>query len=165
MKITLLIIYMLKFREINLIYSEMTLRVVFTIYCLVMHYHAKFSCSNITISKNFREINSQYVWLVSLSEFLQKNLSGNMYVHSLKLHHMNGGSYVPQCRNCRNSLSHFYRKNFVKAMVLLNSWFDEIYFSEREFLVFPHCASFPNHCTEWRDFRIFLPHIFTWNQF
>ena len=53
-------------------------------------------------------------------------------------------NYVPhtvcsaQCGNCRNSLSHFYRKNFVKAMVLLKklqkSWFDEIFFSEREFL-------------------------------
>ena len=34
--------------------------------------------------------------------------------------------------NCRNSLSHLFRKNFVKAMVLLkkllNSWFDEIFF-------------------------------------
>ena len=38
----------------------------------------------------------------------------------------------PQCGNCRNSLSHFFRKNFVKTMVLLkkwlNSWFDEIFF-------------------------------------
>ena len=35
---------------------------------------------------------------------------------------------------------HYVRKNFVKAMALLkkllNSWFDEIFFSEREFLVF-----------------------------
>ena len=126
-----------KIKWIQSYYSEMTLRVVFTRYFLVMHYYATFSCSNTTISKNFREINSQYVWHVSLTKFLQKNPFGK----SLKLHHMNGGSYVPQCRNCRNSLSHFYRKNFVKAMVLLNSWFDEIYFSEREFLVFPHCAS------------------------
>ena len=40
--------------------------------------------------------------------------------------------------------SHFFRKNFVKAMVLLkkllNSWFDEFFFSEREFRVFPHCV-------------------------
>ena len=28
-------------------------------------------------------------------------------------------STVPQCGNCRNSLSHFFRKNFVKVMVLL----------------------------------------------
>ena len=36
-----------------------------------------------------------------------------------------------QCGNCRNSLSHFFRKNFVKALVLpkelLNCWFDEIF--------------------------------------
>ena len=102
-------------------FSEMTLRVVFTRYFLVMmHYYAKFSCSNITISTNFREINSQYVWLDSLTEFLQKNPLGHM------------------SRNCWNSLSHFYRKNFVKALVFQNSWFDEIVFSEREFLVFPH---------------------------
>ena len=44
--------------------------------------------------------------------------------------------FVWICGNCRNSLSHFFRKNFVKLMVLviklLNSysysWFDEIYF-------------------------------------
>ena len=40
-------------------------------------------------------------------------------------------------------LSHSFRKNFVKAMVLLkkllNSWFDEKNFREREFLVLPHC--------------------------
>ena len=45
---------------------------------------------------------------------------------------------TPHCGNCRNSFSHFFRKNFVKAMVLLkewlSSWFDEILFSEREFL-------------------------------
>ena len=33
-------------------------------------------CSNITISTNFREINSQYVWLDSLTEFLQKKSVG-----------------------------------------------------------------------------------------
>ena len=27
--------------------------------------------------------------------------------------------HIAQCGNCRNSLSHFIRKNFVKAMVLL----------------------------------------------
>ena len=36
---------------------------------------------------------------------------------------------LAQCGNCRNSLSYFFRKNFVKATVLLkkllNSWFDE----------------------------------------
>ena len=54
---------------------------------------------------------------------------------------------VPLCGNCRNSFSHFFRKNFVKAMVLrvllkklLNSWFHEIFFSKRELLVFPHCG-------------------------
>ena len=39
--------------------------------------------------------------------------------------------FAPQCGNYRNSLSHFFRKNFVKAVVLLkkllNSWFDEIF--------------------------------------
>ena len=40
--------------------------------------------------------------------------------------------HITQCGNCRNSLSHSFRKNFVKAMgllkKLLNSWFDEIFF-------------------------------------
>ena len=41
------------------------------------------------------------------------------------------------------SLTHF-SKNFVNVTVLLNkllkSWFDEIFFGEREFLVFPQCG-------------------------
>ena len=36
------------------------------------------------------------------------------------------------------------KKNLVKAMELLKkllkSWFDEIFFSEKKFLVFPHCV-------------------------
>ena len=38
----------------------------------------------------------------------------------------------------------FFRKNSVKSTILqkkiLNNWFDEKNFSEREFLVFPHCV-------------------------
>ena len=43
---------------------------------------------------------------------------------------------MAQCGICRDSLSHYFCKNFVETMVLLkkllNSWFDEISFSERE---------------------------------
>ena len=49
-----------------------------------------------------------------------------------------------QCENYRISLTLFC-KSFVKAMILLkkllNSWFDEKKFSERGFLVFPHCEN------------------------
>ena len=49
---------------------------------------------------------------------------------------------IAQCGNCGNSLSHLFGKNFVKVTVLLNkllkSGFHEIFFSEIEFLVFPH---------------------------
>ena len=42
-----------------------------------------------------------------------------------------------------------FRKNLVKAMVLLkellNSWFDEICYSEREFIAFPHCGGELSH--------------------
>ena len=49
--------------------------------------------------------------------------------------------WITQCGNCRNSFSHFFRKNFVKAMdllkKLLNSWFDDFFFSDlRENLSF-----------------------------
>ena len=50
----------------------------------------------------------------------------------------------PQCGNNRNLLSRFFGKNFVKTTNLLkkslNSWFDETFFSESKFLVFPQCA-------------------------
>ena len=70
-------------------------------------------------------------------------------------------SFFAQCWNCRNCLSHFFRKNFVKAMVLrkklLNNWFDEIFFSEREFLVFPQYVV----CLWWKI--TILPNI-SWNK-
>ena len=57
---------------------------------------------------------------------------------------------MPQCVNNENLLtlhcgnygflSHDFDKNFVKAMVLLKSWSDEIFFGEREYLVLPHCT-------------------------
>ena len=50
-----------------------------------------------------------------------------------------------QCGNCRNSLSHVFRKNFVKAMVLLKklppmlkSRFDEKNSVRENFPLFPH---------------------------
>ena len=43
-----------------------------------------------------------------------------------------------------NFLSIIFGKNFVKLTVLLNkllkSWFDELFFGEKKFLVFPHCT-------------------------
>ena len=49
-----------------------------------------------------------------------------------------------QCGNCRNSLSHFFGKNFVKATFLLKKlvkrWFDEIFFGESKFFILPHCG-------------------------
>ena len=49
-----------------------------------------------------------------------------------------------QCGNCRHSLSHFFSLKFRESNgfinKLLNSWFDEIFFSDREFHVFPHCG-------------------------
>ena len=58
-------------------------------------------------------------------------------------------SYSSQCGNCRNSLSHFFRKNFVKAMVLLkkllNSWFDDFFFQwERISRFFTLCSLHPH---------------------
>ena len=40
----------------------------------------------------------------------------------------NFATMAAQCGNYGNLLSMFFGKNFVKVKVLLNSWFDEIYF-------------------------------------
>ena len=44
--------------------------------------------------------------------------------------------HTTQCGNCNNSLSHCFRKTFVKAMVLikklLKSWLNEIFFQWRD---------------------------------
>ena len=50
-----------------------------------------------------------------------------------------------QCGICRNSLSHFFDKNFVKVTFLLKnilkSWFDEIFLGDSKFFIFPHCGA------------------------
>ena len=59
------------------------------------------------------------------------------------------------CAQCSVEITgiryHAFGKNFVKATVLLNkllkSWFDEIFFGEREFLLFPQCVV---HYTVWK---------------
>ena len=72
-----------------------------------------------------------------------------------------------QCGNCRNSLSHFFRKNFVKAMVLLkkllNSWFDEIFFQWERISRFSTLW----HLSRCRNCRNSLSHYFakiSWKQ-
>ena len=76
----------------------------------------------------------------------------------------------PHCGNCRNSLSHFFPKNFVKAMVLLkkllNSWFDEIFFQwERIFRFSTLCVidsqDFSAHSAKVLEF--FVQSDLTWN--
>ena len=63
---------------------------------------------------------------------------------------------IPQCGNYENSLSHFFNKNFAKAMVVLKnklpkSWFHEIFFGEREFFIFPYSATLISVCTtQWK---------------
>ena len=65
------------------------------------------------------------------------------------------------CENCRNSLSHFFRKNFVKSMVLLkkslNSWFDEIFYqweriSRFSTLWIPQCGNGRNSLSLKKNF-------------
>ena len=55
-------------------------------------------------------------------------------------------------------VSHFFCKNFVKVMFLLQllqkllkRWFHEILFSQREFLVFPHCSLWSDLARRLRD--------------
>ena len=51
--------------------------------------------------------------------------------------------HMPLCGNYGNILSHIFGKNFVKVTALLKellkSWFDEIFFGESNFFLFPHC--------------------------
>ena len=71
-------------------------------------------------------------------------------------------SHNTQCGNCRNLHSHsrIFVKNFVKLTFLQNIKklvkidFTKYFFSEREFLVFPHCAlwKFRNFTTTPRFF-------------
>ena len=88
-------------------------------------------------------------WYVHVVQFYEK---------SLVWHKCWNGKYflIPQCGNYRNSLSHFFRKNFVKAMdllkKLLKSWFDEL------FLWFCwKIINFPNfHFTVWKNEKFSL---------
>jgi len=92
----------------------------------IAHLHTVWKLRNFTatvISQIFRQINV-LLKNFTLNWFDEKKLRGSEF---LVFPHC-----VAQCGNCRNSLSHFFHKNFVKAMVLLKkllkSWYDEIFF-------------------------------------
>ena len=96
-------------------------------------------CAFTPFIKNMWNPRNQFVYWKSI-EF-NNNLLSVVIAVSRKIQSL---LHSAQCGNCRHSLSHFFRKIFVKAMVvlkkLLKCWFNEIFFSEREFYVFPHCA-------------------------
>ena len=55
--------------------------------------------------------------------FVTKILSNELFLNRTLSDRINSCKWViifsaSQCGNCRNSLSHFFRKNFVKAMIL-----------------------------------------------
>ena len=99
---------------------------------------------------------NQFSKKVTLKKFLQKNLGGKIFKFPQCAQSQCAQSQCAQsqcaqsqcaqsqCGNWRNSLSHFFWKHFVKAMVLLkkllNSWFDE-FFSARENLLFFHTVA------------------------
>ena len=67
-----------------------------------------------------------------------------------------------QCGNCCNLVSHIFGKNFVKVTFLLKKLlksFNEIFFGETKFFVFPHCGTHTMEITEiyshnvWQKFR------------
>ena len=62
--------------------------------------------------------------------------------------------------NYENFLSHLFHKNFVKVMGLLNkllrSWFDEIFYDEREFLVFSHCGILCLYNSKWPTYWVYI---------
>ena len=67
------------------------------------------------------------------------------YSNALKISSLKRCSALTHSVEIKGILSRIFWKNFVKVTVLLNkllkSWFDEIFFGEREFLVFPHCGT------------------------
>ena len=62
---------------------------------------------------------------------------------------------VTQCGNCCDVVSHIFGKNFEKVTLLkklLKSWFDEIFFSEAKFFIFPHWEMIAKRLSRpWKD--------------
>ena len=58
----------------------------------------------------------------------------------------------PECENCCNLVSHIFDKNFVKITFLLNkllnTWFDEIFFSVKVNFSFFHTVRLRTFCIE-----------------
>ena len=83
---------------------------------------------------NCRNLFSQFVAKIQL----------NFTIFFFKWAWISSLSISTQCGNYENLLPHIFGKNFVKVIVLLkkslNSWFDEIFFSERKFFIFQHCG-------------------------
>ena len=67
--------------------------------------------------------------------------NSRVHIHNTTVQHTVN---IAQCGNYGNLLSRNFGKNFVKVTVLLNellkSWFDEIFFDESKFFIFPNCV-------------------------
>ena len=79
--------------------------------------------------------------------FCNFNFLSNWWIFRVKLFSKDFSRVAKaQCGNYGNSLSRILGKIYVKVIIILNkllkSWFDEIFFWEREFLVFPHGEMF-----------------------
>ena len=90
---------------------------------------ARHSVENVRIFQSIEFYVKLATWVPTfVTMLISRNLSKNC---ASKFPHGVFSSWA-KCGNCRNSLSLFFRKNFVKTMVLqkksLNSWFDEIFF-------------------------------------
>ena len=126
--------------------------------CTVIHIvHSVEKPEILSHQKIFRQINSLVTYFVKplLSRnFCQKCVRenfrnfhtvqcGNTEIYS-HIFRENSWLYYIFCIKLRKFplISRFFGQTFVKETILLNkllkSWFDEIFFDEREFLVFPH---------------------------
>ena len=107
---------------------------------------APFNCK--TFVKSTHHLALTYTFVVKIL-LLQKNFSWNQFNITYWCITEYGKS---QCGNCRNHLSHFFRKNFVKAMVLLKKLLVRENLSS--FHTVPQCGNYGNSLTHfWQKFR------------
>ena len=134
----------------------------FLIGILSMRFHGK----NKNVAENLRNFHTAEKWKYYSK---RKNISSSqlcMYLVILVIKLLFTRNFCKKCVrvNFRNfHTAAVFDKNFVKSTVLLKSWFHEIFFSEREFLVFPLCNVLLWQCAQCGNYTNlvsrFLPEI------
>ena len=101
---------------------------------LPLRFYVKFREIISKINRNVIKINFTVFFFVKSNE-----MNANIWQNFREIYLKHQMHWIFQCGNWGNSLSHFFEKIFVKAMVLLKVDFTKYFFSQGQFPLFTQC--------------------------